>query len=426
MKETHLVQKNSTGRIKFITFNIRGNIICREWGLIDGKKQHQESVCDYINKGKINELSPNEAAEADCQRIIETKIKEGYQLVKDLNNIIFEDNKTELDFNSIPTELCCSKPIKNPNIKKINKALKEGRCTLPIKYNGMCHYILCTPERKIKIYTRRMDDHTEKYPFLVYQLEQDCVFPERSIAICELVVDPLLKLPHMEGFKILSKISRLDTLKGKLKEDQTQSLNLQKEYPVKAAIFGMLYWGGNCVACQMDSRDRFKMNKDYPGKMYFVPVDSGFESYEEAIEFLEDKENGLLYEGFIAWMLDEKLDISFSGKPKRRAAYKIKVPKEDDVIAYDWNKGKEEGKIGSLCIGKLKHEYGWEPSIVEFGNVGTGLKDKDLDPSTWNFPQVIEIIYDQRFPTGKYQFPRFNKKHEDKVPEDVYVDENGF
>ncbi len=425
MNETHLVQKNSTGRIKFIIFNVRGNIICREWGLIGGKRQHQESVCTYINKGKINELSPAEAAEADCQRIIETKIKEGYQLVKNLNNIIFEENNNELDFYSIPTEFCCSKPIKTPNIKKINKALKEGKCTLSIKYNGMCHYILCTPERKIRIYTRRMDDHTEKYPLLVNQLEKDNVFPERSIAICELVVDPLLKLPHMEGFKILSQISRLDTLKGKLKKDQTQSLNLQKEYPVKAAIFGMLYWEGNCVAQQIDSRDRFKINRDYLGKMYFVPVDSGFESYEEAIEFLKIKENGLLYEGFIAWMLDEKLDISFSGKPKRRAAYKIKVPKEDDVVAYNYNEGKEEGKIGSLCIGKLYDGGEWS-RMTPLGNVGTGLKDKDLDPSTWDFPQVIEIIYDQRFPTGKYQFPRFNKKHEDKVPEDVYLDENGF
>ncbi len=69
-----------------------------------------------------------------------------------------------------------------------------------------------------------------------------------------------------------------------------------------------------------------------------------------------------------------------------------------------------------------------EGEMVPMGRVGSGIKIKqgECELEFWPFPCVIQISFDQRFPTGAYQFPRFDKKHEDKIPSDIVVDKDGF
>ena len=422
-----LAQLNKHGRTKYITLTLKGDTVDREWGLMEGKTQTTSHTYKTINKGKANELTPEQAAEADYNRIIQTKTKEGYT-EWDLSQKAVTPLKADsealsgMDFNSIPTEFCCSKPISKPNQKKIDKALDKCKAWVEVKYNGLCHYVLCTPEGKIKLYTRRMDDHTAKYPKLVTAMEKDKILPPSSIAIGELCVDPRLRLPHMQAFKIACEIARVDTLEGKLKEDQTEALRRQEVHPMRLAIFGMLYHGGKKVEDTVHDM-YIKYISPLPtvegGLAYFSPEWLSGRTMESIKSTLGQGDLSDLLEGAVVWMSDEKLEVTFNGKPLRRAAYKVKVEKEDDVIAYAWEEGKgdQQGKIGALKIGKLNAKG----EMQDLGKVGSGLTDAERDPALWTFPQVIEITYNEVFPTGKYQSSRFSKKHEDKLPEDCTV-----
>ena len=73
MQQCILVQKNSSGRVKYIILTQNLDVVDRVWGLIDGKFQETSNTYDYINKGKANQLNPEQAAEADFDRIIQTK-----------------------------------------------------------------------------------------------------------------------------------------------------------------------------------------------------------------------------------------------------------------------------------------------------------------------------------------------------------------
>ena len=431
-KESLLTQTNSNGRVKFMKLTLEGPTLSREWGLVDGKVQTTSHTYSTINAGKKNELSPEKAAEADFIRIRNRKIKEGYghilaqdeggEVWVDTSGNIGEETKT-LTFETIPTELCVSKPISKLNENKVVKAMVKNKVQYQVKYNGLCHYVLCTPEGKIKLYTRRMDDHTAKYPSIVKALERDKeLFPPSSIFVGELCVDPTLNMPHMEAFKRACEIARVDTLEGKLKNDQSEALIRQSKTTVRLAIYSVLYYGGEQVAGKCTHEDIYfehliKLPEANSLSPYFKPEVLQFESLEQAKQFLKD--NPKTHEGLVAWMMNEKMEVTFTGKPLRRAAYKVKVAKEDDVIAYGYEEGKgdKQGKIGSLLIGKLNTEG----EMVPLGNCGSGLTDEQCDPATWEFPQVVEIIYNEVFPTGKYQFPRFSKKHEDKVPSEVVI-----
>lgn len=414
MKTITLAQLNKHGRTKFITLELLGDTLNRQWGLEGGKFQTTTHTYKTINKGKANELTPEQAAEADFNRVIQTKMKEGYS-----DGFLGQEPLVEMDFYSIPTEFCCSKPISKPNQKKIDKALQANKAWVEVKYNGLCHHVLSTPEGAIRLYTRRMDDHTEKYLGLVKALEEGKVLPPCSIVTGELCVDPLLHLPHMQAFKIMCEISRVDTLKGKLKEDQTESLRRQAAYPVRLAIFGALYWGGEAVTCSVGEMYTKYIDNMPPvshTKPYFRPQSIGVRSLMDIKRFIGTVNQKRLLEGAVVWMAEEKLEVTFNGKPLRRASYKVKVEKEDDVIAYAWEEGKGDlqGKIGALKIGKLDANG----EMVDLGRVGSGLTDSEREIALWTFPCVIEIEYNEVFPTGKYQFPRFSKKHEDKIPED--------
>ncbi len=407
--QTRLLQTNYNGKTMFFDFELIDETLTRTWGLIGGKTQTTSHTYEGVNIGKSNELSPIETAREDYERIVKKRKKEGYS--SELKSI------KEMNWNEIDTSFCCSKPIAKPNEKKINDAIRRNKCIVQKKYNGLCHYILITDTGGVKIYTRRMDDHTEKYPALVRSFMNKNL-PPKSILIAEFTTDMYSK-NHLETFKTMSSISKVDTLKGKLKEDQTESLRRQNETPVYAVVFGVLCWDGDEVWKTWEHWDQeYLLKKIFhkPGMFIKIPEELKFYSLKEMQKFLRIQKQQL--EGLVVWMRDEKLEVTMNGKPNRRAAYKVKVTIEDDYIAYGYNegKGKKQGKIGALKIGKMKDD-----KIVPVGVVGSGLKDSDLDPSTWNFPCVVVIEYANMFSTGKLQHPVFICKHGDKVPKEVTI-----
>jgi ATP-dependent DNA ligase len=440
MKKKILTQKNSNGRIKFIELVLEGDMVSRVFGLVGGKTQNTSHVYSYINKNKSNELSPSQAAEADYNRIIATKTKEGYLITESLESLPDFDND-QMDFDDLPVQFCCSKPITKISKTKLNKMIKNKLVRFFMKYNGICSYILITGTGDVKIYSRRLDLHTVKYPTIVEAVKK-LMYPPNTLLIVELVVDPTLKIPHMEGFKLIQRISKSDTLKGVVKENIDKTLALQEKTQVKAVVFNILFYHGDDltklsydevfeyhIEGLSNNNESFNayietITKDSIQDVLIPPTEFEFSSYDEAHTWV--KLNSDKYEGLVVWERESNAEITYSGKPNRRACYKLKPVKDDDVVAYDWKEGTgaKQGKVGSLLIGK----YNKEGDMVPMGNVGSGLKIKqgECEVDYWEFPCVIEILYDQRFPTGAYQFPRFNKVHENKIPSEIIVDEKGF
>ena len=426
-QETILVQLHSGGRVKFIILECAGDTVVRRWGLIGGKVQTTSNTYNYINKGKSNELSPAQAAEADYYRLIETKKKEGYIEVDDLDNIpSLED--PNMTFDTLPTQFCCSKPHTSIKESVCNKLIEDDEAKFYVKENGSCSFALITSTGDIKIYTRRLDECTVKYPKLVEAIRGIDFMPKTLLAL-ELCIDPTEEFnTHIKRFKRLQSISKSDTVGGNVKDDITKTLQLQEETPVTALLFNILFLDGENYTTR-SYRYIIKLLEEAASrdvtKTIRSPKEVLLNSHSEAMAWL--KKNTGLVEGLVLWKMDENAEITYNGKTNRRACWKVKEVLDDDVIAYGWQEGTgfKQGKIGSLLIGKYNKEL---TEIIPMGNVGSGLKIKqgECDVDYWNFPCVIEINYDQRFETGHYQFPRYSKIHESKIPKEVVINEDGF
>jgi len=415
----HLINKSSK---RYIKLNLFGDAIKREFGMIGTEKpQFTSHTYDFLNKNKANELSPEEAAKEDYDRIIKNKKKEGYIDIEDNDSKSFNIN-TILPINE---SFCCSKPKTSISEKEFNNI--QNKIILK-KYNGSCHYILIDNNEDVKIYTRRWEDHTIKYPMIVKtfkrKIYENLIF-KNSLYIGEMIVT---SDNHMESQSLIASISKLDTLKGKPKDDQTQTYdfinNLANENKyVNFIVFGCLFYNGvDLLDLNYKHVFNFTIYDIFQDTYYVkIPDEYSFEKYDEMIDFL--KENKKEFEGFVIVNSDKNFEISYTGKPKRRMSYKVKVKSEIDVVAdgYVKGKGKNQNKIGSLKIFLFNENN----QYVSMGTVGSGLNDELRDPNKWNFPCVVEVEYDNIFPAtdknqlGRFQFPVFKKIHEDKTIEDL-------
>lgn len=415
---TLLVKKTTTGKIQYQKITLSDAFVSREWGLVGGKPQETSEGYGFTNAGKANQLTPNETAKADYDRIIKNKIKEGCHVVENLDSLPDFSEVQEIDLDNIPSSLCLSKPKQKTTKTALNRLIKSGNGRFFIKYNGLCHYILIDSKGEVKIYTRKWFDHTRKYLDIVKDvLELD--LPNSTLLGVELVVDPLLLLPHMTAFSLMNSIHKSDTLKGELKEDLTKTFELKKKHPVKAAIFCIPYCDGQETWSEPYNIVLNSLRLRFPEigqkKSIFVPSEVPIKKGEDAFELV--RKNMHKIEGLVAWDLTQSMEMTVDGKPKRVACWKVKAVHEMDVIAYGYDEGtgRNTGKIGSLKIGR----YNEEGELIDMGTAG-GLKAKERNPDDWTFPCVVEVTYSQVFPdTGALQFGSFSKIHEDKTVDEV-------
>lgn len=419
-QKTILIIKNSNGKPQYIQFDLNEATVTREYGLIGGVIQGTSHTYEGLDIGKSNERTPEQVAEEDFDRLIKTKIKEGYVITPNLDDLSGLNQERKMDLDNIPEEFCISKPIKTISRLAIDKLIKTGNAKFFVKYNGICHYILINSTGEVKLYTRRWGDHTSKYPEIVKDVKA-ADFPNNTLLLAEFCIDPTKRIPHMTAFQLMCKISKTDVVDGVCTEDISRSLELQKTHRVRAALFAILYCGGRETLGSPYTVTRNSLLIKAPdlsgGKAIFVPKEVAITSGVEAQEIVRTNKDKI--EGFVLWDMTKNMEISMNGKPKRCASYKIKSAGDKDVIAYGFAKGRgrNQDRIGSLMIG----QYDSEGNMVDLGTVG-GLKEEHRDPDTWIFPCVIEIKYDQIFPdTGKFQFPRFSKVHEDKTISDVGI-----
>jgi ATP-dependent DNA ligase len=225
----------------------------------------------------------------------------------------------------------------------------------------------------------------------------------------------------MDSFNWMQRISKANTNKGKCKPSQEKCHRRQIPHPVHVNVFHIPYLNGQEL-WKENYEHVYAIMHNVIGTVnprFFAAENLPFSTPEDVEKYLRDREG--LIEGLVVWCAKEAIEIGFNGKPKRRAAYKYKIPYEDDLVAYDWLEGKRQGLIGSLLIGKYNHITG---EMVPMGRVGSGIGADELDPADWSLPCVVEVEYQNRFPDGAFQFPVYTKVHEDKVPSDITTEDD--
>lgn len=423
MKTVHMVQKNSAGRMKFITMVLDGATVTRTWGLIGTDcPQTTANTYDYTNRGRSNEKSPEQTAEADFDRLITLRCEEGYRKVPSLSaeDIAAHARDDVIDFDFPPVSFAPPKPTTKIADPKLKTLIRQGKAKFSLKLDGLRHLIFIGTNEKVKFFTRRMDDHTRKYADMIPAI-QALNLPPKTVLDVELVVDPNKGHSHTDAFLLMQGISKSDTTSGRLKENLDRTMSLKVENPVRAMVFDILYFGGEDLWAQ-PYKDRYAKIQEYipaleANQPLFKLVEVGTQTFEETMEKLRKyvSEGG---EGFVVWNMDDATEVCFTGKPKRKNCWKMKLSMEDDVVAYDFEEGngRYQGMVGALKIGK----YNESGELVPLGKV-SGLTEELRNPTIWNFPCTIEIEYDGQFDSGCYQFPRFSRFRPDKGVEECLV-----
>lgn len=419
-KEMILVKPAANGKVLYHKIILSDAFVIKKWGYIGGAESTTDNGFGFTNEGKSNQLTPEEAAEASWERDCKKLIRDGCVLVADLDHIPDLTVVPPIDLDCIPTPLTLSKPSQSIGVRTLGQLIKSGFAKFFIKYNGLNHYAVIGANGKARLFSRKWFERTTKYPAIIKEIE-DLQLPVSTMLVVELVIDPLLRIPHMNAFLRMCKIDKTDTLKGVCADDQSDSIVLQQSTPVKAAVYGILFiedepvWD-SLYSTQLNSL-KLRIPKITEGKRLFTPSEVPISKAKEAIDIVRIHRHKI--EGLIVWDLREAMKMTMDGKPARCACWKIKHKSEMDVIAWGWQegRGKNQGRIGSLKIG----QYGSDGVMIDLGTVG-GLKDGQKEPNDWEFPCVIECKYEQRFPdTGRFQFGSFVKKHESKTVDEVDI-----
>jgi len=399
--------------------------VWREYGMWGtDKPQSTSNAYKAINEGKKNALTPEDAAKADFIRERDRFVDEGYQAV-DFDEKTWTPDLTvkgfTLDLTNPPKSFCVSKPKTEIADKALDKMIKDGRALCQVKENGLCHWIFKTADPAggpsiVRIFTRRMDEVTSKYLALGSYVRSDLYIPEGTILAVELIVPG--EGHQLQRFKRMCSISRSDVVKGVCKPDQSATHALINETPVQAVVFHAPYWGGEAAGVYSEVWARIE---PFHHRLLRGPEQIGpIKSAAAATAWIDAHKDEC--EGMVIWDLQDCIEISFTGKPKRRNAYKRKPVREADVIATGWEEGtgKRQGKIGALLISQAHPETG---EMVFCGKVASGLTDESSELSYWEFPTAIQIEYAERFEeTGKFQHPRLVGKHPDKQPAECIYD----
>lgn len=400
---------------RYMILELKGDTLEREYGVVGTDlPQRTSHTYEAINAGKKNELGPADAAKADYERELKRFLEEGYVEVADFESKV---DSIALDLANLPKSFCISKPKTEISEKALDRLIEQGRALFQVKENGLCHLIRVFGGC-IDVFTRRIDVVTSKFPALgahIKQMVEQKHIPDGTILAAELIVPGTDH--QLKRFRRMCSISRTDVVKGECKPDQSATHAMIEETPVQAVVFHAPYWGGAAAGPYHEVWGRIK-GFDHP-LMRAAEILPTFASAKEAFAWVDAHKD--THEGLVVWDLGDCIEISFTGKPKRRAAYKMKPVREADVIAvgYMGGTGKRQGKIGALKLAQLHPDTG---EYIDCGQIGSGLTDETSEPTYWNFPVVVQIEYAERFEeTGKFQFPRLVGVHPDKaVAECVY------
>ena len=385
---SRFIKKGSRGQALVWEIWVEGDQVHRKSGQLGGSL-----VSTWDRPGPAGKPGTKGFVSAETRALeralyMTTKKKQGgYREVDEHGNYIeAQAQADEVNFNELQQNYEVGKPL-NPTTIKDLKAREDlcndvKRSIFTIKEDGLCHHILITSSKDVKIYTRKIEPCTDKYPYIVEEVKQ-LKLPPKTILTCEFVV----KMPGglRDDRKSIQSISKSLT---------DRALNLQQS-PLcrpEAVVLHAQFWGGKPLVRDLPVQSWMQHLQDFfedGFHRYVYPLKVYFGSFELAKQYVTDK--GL--EGLVVYDKESVFgDKAFNlrGTTERTACFKWKPIYETDCVmifnpdrAFG-NKMAAGGEWGSGRIKKLPkgvalYQYDDRGELHFLCNCGSGFTDEDRE-----------------------------------------------
>jgi len=316
-------------------------------------------------------------------------------------------------------------PIKVMLAQKVRN-LEEGfstvgkPCALEYKYDGFRMQVHKVGN-KVKIFTRRLDNVTEQFPFIMEavkkNVEGDCIIEGETVGI------------KGEKYLPFQQISRRIKRKYNIEE-------MAKKIPVVLHLFDILYKNGKTLL-NTPFEKRRKVLED------IVKEDEKLVLAKQIIADSEEEGNAFYKEALDKGnegIMMKNLNAPY--QPGSRVGYMIKLKPVLEtldlvIIGAEWGEGRRAHWLATFLLA-CKDEEG---NFVPIGKVGTGITDEMFQNFTDVLKEsiisqkgkevvlkpelVVEIAYEEIQRSPKYEsgfalrFPRVIRIREDKGPDDI-------
>jgi len=393
-----LYHRRKDGAIKVWVCWVDGAWVHTKWGVLDGVMTHTKDLIKANRDGSAEQRAIDKYRDKVTRRM-----NKGY--VARLEDVIgtVQSGKS-FDFNKpLPKNFAPAKPHKEIDLKQAEEWDQRNLLYIQRKRDGLRHYVVTDDNGKISVYSSGKHNVTEHLKPLVERLQLE----PRTVLDCELVVTepgPEKK----DGFLTVCGIAR------SLPDRAQQMIRLAQNMDAKVqlVVFDILWYKGRAIWKEA-YEDRYELIGEVvdetQGTMVRMPNLKG-QDLADAIEMVQKKH----WEGLVLWRKDQSTMVQMNGSPDRRNCWKLKLVKEEDVIAVGFERGK--GKNRNV-VGKFKIALASTGTVFKpMGRCGTGLDDKTREEALrWKYPCVIQIEYDQKSEKG-FRFPVFIRKRDDKKP----------
>ncbi|MEK9180274.1 MAG: hypothetical protein AAB897_02585 [Patescibacteria group bacterium] len=307
-----------------------------------------------------------------------------------------------------------AKPKHSIEESKVLELERAGNLIITRKRDGYRHLAAVT-SRGVRIYTRGIEEVTDNYPEITQEIFQRlAISPRGTLLDGEMIIDEGGK----DNFERLAQVA---------KSNPERARKLQESAPVRFMIFDVLVHGGELVT-DLNYRTRlFMLRQMFPQRApehisLLEVLDCPF---AEATKLVR-KEN---WEGLVLYDATKTTEFRLDGKkdqPKRpEGCWKWKPLKEDDFIAksFAYGSGKNKNRMGKLFLFQIDHQTGEE---ISCGEVGGGFTDKDREDFVRaQYPLVVQVEFQKRFPSGALRHPQFLRLRTDKSPAECLLPTKG-
>jgi len=414
-----------TGAVRVWRIAVVGNEIHTQFGQLDGKMQDVVELGEPKNVGRSNEMTAEQDATFQAERMILKKTRKGYV---ESGTETEESEVSIISAETLPTNLCFYKPF-NSVTAAMKQKIEQSEAWLLRKYDGEMMVIRKTLEGQCEMYSRRMLPHhhlepeipwTTRFPQIVRDVEHPDI-PNGTILLGEII-----GASDEDDRWNVAKVMKSKTDKA-LRHQQDTDLLRYVIWDV-AWMDGHQLIGDTKVSIRLDWAEEFAS-----GASHLVAPEIFVEGeYPETLEEIMELAHFRKWEGFVAIDPNESYgDRGFNLRGKaerpRNACAKIKPVFEDDFIAlWDpdngigaYGRGKYTGKLGSVELFQINH-LGETVKICDMGN-GWSKQFIESNSTTDSWPKVVQVKYESRTyrsrgdKTDALQFPRFIVVREDKA-----------
>lgn len=424
---------------------VDGSQIVGTWGQIGGAEQKVTETAQGVNKGKKNEVSPEDYALYLGRERCRKKHWEGYREYSGPQNDPkakpLDELETKIDFANPPKNLAFWKPDNSPGAG-IEKKAENNVLWYARKMNGLMFCAWCDEAGIVRLTSRRMltqhDLETEtaytwndRFPHLVQALVG--IMPPKSCLLGELVA---FDKENKDSLSLIGTYTK--SLTPKAMEEQAAG-GWAKFY-----IWDVAFWEGVDLVKESPVRLRYELiHSILVNAPHLIPVqyvvpglkDSAGADWYGDIPYMKELAKTLGFEGWVAVDPDGIFGdraYNFKGKPDRpgKFAAKVKPEYEDDFIVF-WNPEKgfgeysTKGRYGGSGVKSVTlYQLNSQGELVYIANCSSGMTEemKTKMKPTEGPVGVWKVIYtDRRYitdgdDTNAIDFPRFDSVRTDKTP----------